>query len=423
MITPAQIASWDQQDELKKYRAAFLHPEPDLIYLDGNSLGRIALKSREALMSAIDHQWSQRLIRSWNEGWYDMTENLAAKLAPIIGAKSNEVMIADNTSTNLFKLVVAALRLQENRKQIISDELNFPTDIYILQGVIDLLNKGHQLDLVPSRDGMTIAAEAVKEFISEQTALLTLSQVVFKSAWLYPMQELNSIAHQQGALVLWDLSHSVGAVPIHLNETETDLAIGCTYKYLNGGPGAPAFLYVSERLQEKLESPIWGWFGADNPFNFTLNYQPASGIRNYATGTPPILSLTALAPALDLIEEAGMKRIRQKSMKLTELIKDMSREHLLPLDFSFGSPLEAIKRGSHFSLRHPEAYRICQALISDKIGKQVIIPDFRAPDNIRLGVNPLYNSYADVFQAIGQIKEIVENKWYQKFNQEAKGVT
>lgn len=423
MISADQIALWDQQDQLKNYRTCFLHPEPDMIYLDGNSLGRLTVQSKEKLMQAIDYQWSQRLIRSWNEGWYEMPKHLSAKLATIIGAKPNEVMIADNTSTNLFKLAVAALQLQKGRKQILSDDLNFPADLYILQGVIDLLKNGHYLDLISSADGVKISPESVEQRISEETALLTLSHVVFKSAYLYPMKKINYMARNSGALVLWDLSHSAGAVPVHLNQADADLAIGCTYKFLNGGPGAPAFLYVSERLQNEIKSPIWGWFGAASPFNFDLQYNPAPGIGQYATGTPPVLSLTALEPALELIHEAGIDNIRQKSIQLTELIKDLSTEYLLPLGFTFGSPFNAKERGSHFSLRHTEAYRICQALIAEEIGEQVVIPDFRSPDNIRLGVNPLYNSYADIFNAIVQIKQIMENKWYEKFNREATGVT
>lgn len=423
MITAEEIQDWDQRDKLRKYHDAFVHPEPGLIYLDGNSLGRITVAGKQNLYHTIEYQWSERLIRSWNEGWYELGQKLSAQLAKIIGAKPHEVMIADNTSVNLFKLAIAALRLKKDRKQVVSDELNFPTDLYILQGVIDLLDQGHHLELMKSKDGMSLSADEVEQNISENTALLTLSQVVFKSAYLYPMQQINEMAIKQGALVLWDLSHSVGAVPVELSKNKADLAIGCTYKFLNGGPGSPAFVYVSERLQSQIKSPIWGWFGAASPFDFTLQYRAAEGASQYATGTPPILSLAALEPSLDLILEAGMENIRQKSIQLTELIKNLATEYLVPLGFIYGSPMDASKRGSHFSLRHPEAYRICQALISAEVGAQVVIPDFRAPDNIRLGVNPLYNSFEDVFKAVFQIKEIVEKRLYQNFSSKATGVT
>jgi len=423
MITAEQIAEMDSSDKLKGYRQHFIHPEPDLIYLDGNSLGKITAKARENLQYAIDYQWSERLIRSWNEGWYDLPQKLAAKLAPLIGAKPHEVLIADNTSINLYKLSMAVLQLQAGRKQVISDRLNFPTDLYILQGIIDTLRQGHYLDLMPANDGMTLDATTVKEFVSKDTSLVTLSHVAFKSSFLFQMQQINEIAHDQEALVLWDLSHSVGAVPVSLNESGADMAIGCTYKFLNGGPGAPAFLYVSEKLQSQIKSPIWGWFGDAQPFDFNLQYEAAPGIKNFASGTPPILSLSALEYSLDAINQAGIQNIREKSIQLTELIKELSKNKLLSLGFSFGSPLTADNRGSHFSLKHNEAFRICQALISKEVGEKVIIPDFRAPDNIRLGVNPLYNTFDEVYQTILQIEAIVKNEWYAAFDIKPQGVT
>lgn len=423
MINAQQIAELDKKDKLKDFRHQFIHAYPELIYLDGNSLGKITARSRENLQHVIDYQWSERLIRSWNEGWYELPQKLAAKLARIIGAQAHEVLIADNTSINLYKLAIAALQLKADRKQIISDHLNFPTDLYILQGIIDTLKQGHYLDLMPADDGMTLDVTTVKDFVNNNTGLVTLSHVAFKSAFLYQMQQINEIVHSQGALVLWDLSHSAGAVPINLNASEADMAIGCTYKFLNGGPGAPAFLYVSEKLQTRIKSPIWGWFGDAKPFDFSLQYEAAPGIKNFASGTPPILSLSALEHSLDLITRAGIENIREKSVQLTELIKELSNTRLLPLGFSIGSPLQAEQRGSHFSLKHKEAYRICQALISKEVGEKVIIPDFRAPDNIRLGVSPLYNNFEEVYQTVLQIEAIVKNEWYAVFDMKPQGVT
>jgi kynureninase len=237
------------------------------------------------------------------------------------------------------------------------------------------------------------------------------------------MKEVTEYAQKKGALVLWDLSHSVGAVPIWLNECNVDLAVGCSYKYLNGGPGAPAFLYVRKDLQEKIPSPVWGWFGEENPFEFKLNYRPAKGIRKYLTGTPPVLSMSAIEPALDIILEAGMERIRQKSIQQTEYLLELTERLLVPLDFRIGSPLDPEKRGSHISVRHPEAYRICKAMIDPETGGYSVIPDFREPDNIRMGIAPLYTSFEEIFRAVKLVEEITKSGLYKSYSLERNSVT
>lgn len=412
----------DAQDELASYRDCFVIDDPDgLIYLDGNSLGRLPKAAIPYLNKLIGKQWGQRLIRSWNEGWFTAAKRLGNKLARIVGAQDGQVLISESTSTNLFKLAVAALRARPGRKKIVSDAFNFPSDLYIFRGIIDLLGGKHQLVIVPSRDGISIHPDDLAKAIDEETALVSLTHVAFKSAFMYDMQAVTKLAHQAEALTLWDLSHSVGAVPLQLDDWGVDLAVGCTYKYLNGGPGSPAFIFVRGELQDVFSQPIWGWFAAHKPFDFNLEFTPARGIGRFQVSTPPVLSMLALEPALDIFLEAGMDRLRAKSVQQTEYLIYLAESWLYPLGFSLGSPPDPEMRGSHVSLQHSEAYRINRALI-EADGLRVI-PDFRAPDNIRLGISPLYNSFMDIYRAIDRMREIVAGKEYEQFSSERLAVT
>lgn len=413
----------DESDELKSFRKHFHLIDPNLIYLDGNSLGVLPSPTKPHLDKVIADEWGDGLIRSWNTGWYERSAAIGAKLAKIIGAKPHEVIMADSTSVNLFKVAYAAMKHQEGKNGIVSDVLNFPSDIYILQGLIEMFGNRHNLQLAQSADGITVSLEELDRLINENTALVSLSHVVFKSAFMYNMKEVNKLAHKKGAMVIWDLSHAVGSVPINLNESNADIAIGCTYKYLNGGPGAPAFLYVREDLLEKLQSPIWGWFGQHKPFDFSLSYQPAEGIARFQAGTPPLLSLSSLEPSLNIIIEAGMNKIREKSIRQTNYLLSLFHHYLEPLGFKLGSPVDVEQRGSHISIRHKEAYRICKALIDSSIGEKVVIPDFREPDNIRLGIAPLYNTFTEIYEAVIQIKNIVEKRHYEIFSPNRENVT
>jgi kynureninase len=413
----------DAKDLLIDYPAKFQLNDPKLIYLDGNSLGVLPRETVRKLKHVVENEWGQRLIRSWNEGWYHRADEIASKIARIIGAGEDEVIVADSTSVNFFKLAWGALKLRGDRKCIVSDTLNFPSDIYLLQGLAEMLGSSHTIKLAKSDDGIGINLSALEKLVNEDTALLTLSHVVFKSAFRYDMKQVTRLAHEKGALVLWDLSHSVGAVPVKLNNCNADMAVGCTYKYLNGGPGAPAFLYVRRDLQEKLQSPIWGWFGVDNPFAFGLQYAPAQGIRKFLAGTPPVLSLSALDTSLDLISGVGIDTIYSKSKDQCQYLIRLFYYFLKPLGYSLGSPEDPEMRGSHISLRHREGYRICKALIDPDIGDKSIIPDFREPDNIRLGITPLYTSYLDLYETAMQLKAIVEGEWYRKFSEKREQVT
>ncbi len=413
----------DEQDPLKSYRKQFYIPESDTIYLDGNSLGRLPKKTREKIQYTTDYQWGTRLIRSWNEGWYEASKNASKKLAQIIGASEEEVVICDSTSINLYKLAFAAVKSQPGKTKIVSDDLNFPTDLYVLQGIIDQLGPDYKLELAQSKDGLTIDMHTLEKTIDENTALVVLSHVAFKSAYMYDMRAFTELVHQKGALIMWDLSHAAGAVIVELNKNNVDLAIGCTYKYLNGGPGSSAYLYVKKELQDQLTPPIWGWFGEIDPFAFELQYQPAEGIKKFLVGTPPILSLEAIEPGLDIVISAGMEQVRKKSILLSEYLIFLFENVLMPLGFFLGSPKSSKNRGSHISLQHPEAYRICKALINPKNETNKIIPDFRSPDNIRIGITPLYTSFSDIFITIERMRQIVISKEFESFTNEMDAVT
>jgi kynureninase len=413
-LGPAFARRLDAEDDLASFRQAFVFDRPDLIYVDGNSLGRLSRQVMARVQSVLEQEWGRDLIRGWSAGWYEAPSRVGDKIAKLVGAGAAQVLVSDSTSVNLFKLTMAALAMRPGRHRIVSDTLNFPSDIYVLQGCIRLLGGGHRLHLAPSADGVTTDLHALADAIDEDTALVTLSHVTFKSGFLYDAAEVTERAHRAGALVLWDLSHSAGAVPVELERWGVDLAVGCTYKYLNGGPGAPAFLYVRRDLQEEALSPIWGWFGQRSPFTFDLEYQPAAGVTRFLAGTPPILSLLAMESALDVVIEAGIERIRRKSVWLTSYLVYLVDAVLAPLGFALGSPRDPLRRGSHVSVRHRDGYRINRALIEE----MDVLPDFREPDNIRLGLSPLYTSFAEVWEAVDRIRRVVAEERHLRYSPE-----
>jgi kynureninase len=413
----------DRNDPLRLFRSRFVISDASEIYLDGNSLGRLPRDTVEYLDSAIRDQWGGRLIRSWNEGWYQQSMRLGKKIAQIIGAGHDEVIVADSTTVNLYKLAYGVLKVMEGRNEIISDDMNFPSDLYVLQGLVKQFGNRHILRLLKSSDGVSADMTELLRMFSRKTALVSLSHVTFRSSYLYDMEKVTELAHLHGAMVLWDLSHSVGAVPVSLKKANADLAVGCTYKFLNGGPGSPAFLYVRRDLQEKMENPIHGWFGEMNPFEFKLNYRTADGIRKFLSGTPPVLSVSGLEPALDMILEAGIGAIRNKSLSQSEYLIDLAKHWLFSNGVRLGSPEYLEKRGSHVSLKHAEAYRICRALADPEVGDHVIIPDFREPNNIRFGITPLYTSFVEIYQALDKMRRIIRQKIYERYPQTRDAVT
>lgn len=410
----------DLQDPLASYREQFVMTDSDLIYLDGNSLGMMPKAAQEMAYRVVNEQWGKDLIRGWNKGWWDAPRRVGEKIAGLIGAAPGQTLISDTVSINLFKLATAAIALQPNKTRIITDTFNFPSDLYILQGIKQNLGDRHEILLTGASDNdITPDLDQLESVINENTALVTLSHVTFKSGYMYDMQSITELAHSKGALVLWDLSHSVGSVPVALDDCNADLAIGCTYKYLNGGPGAPAFLYANKNIQEKLSSPVWGWWGQKNPFEFDLDYEPAPGVQRFLVGTQPIISLLTMEAALEPILQAGMDALRTKSIVMTDYASFLTDELLAPFGFSLGSPRDSATRGSHISIRHPEGYRINRAMIEE----MNVIPDFRAPDNIRLGFAPLYISFTDVWEGFDRIKRVMEEKRYEKYPKQKLTVT
>ena len=414
------IHALDADDPLSHYRDKFFHGDSDLIYLDGNSLGRLPRVTMNYMRNIVTNQWGDSLIRGWRSGWMDLQEKLGNKIAKIIGANEGEVIVADSTTVNLYRLALAAVMHQakDHRTRIVTDNLNFPSDVYVFQGISNII-KGSRVEIVPSPDNLHGPVTEISRALDDHTALLSLSHTVFKSGYTYDMTELTAQAHAAGALVLWDLSHSAGALPVDLRKSRADLAVGCCYKYLNGGPGAPAFLYVRRELQEQLLNPLTGWFSQENMFEMELDYKPTSGIRRFTSGTPPVLAVSAIEPSLDIFLEVGMEAIWKKSLGLTDLFIHLFDQHLAPLNFRLNSPRNPKYRGSHISLGHDEAWRINQALISE----MNVLPDFRPPDNIRLGFAPLYTSYVDVYTAVMRLRQVVTEKRYENYSQEKTDVT
>jgi len=410
----------DRLDPLATFRDLFVIEDPDLIYMDGNSLGRLPLAALERVNSVVSNEWGNVLIRSWNQGWWEAPARIGEKIATLVGASTGQIIVCDSVSVNLFKLTMAALTLRSKRSKIITDSLNFPSDLYVLQGCVDLLGNKHAITRIGSLDDdVTPDLDSLYDAIDEDTAFVTLSHVLFKSGYLYDMAAITQKTHQMGALVIWDLCHSVGALPIELDACQVDFALGCTYKYLNGGPGSPAFIYSNKNLHENFSSPIWGWWGQRSPFSFDLDYVPNPGMQRFLTGSQPILSMLSLEAALDPLMQAGIQNLREKSMQLSEYFIKLSDSILTPLGFRLGSPRNSSLRGSHISLRHPEGYRINRVLI-DKLN---VIPDFREPDNIRYGLAPIYTSFTDVWEAVERTRQAVANKIYEEIPQDRLIVT
>ncbi|MFZ9395540.1 MAG: kynureninase [Erythrobacter sp.] len=387
----------DAADPLGAFRDRFTLPD-GVIYLDGNSLGALPRATPARLEQVVRGEWGEGLIRSWNSaGWIEAARRIGGKLAPLIGARPHEVVAVDSTSVNLFKLIAAALDLRPGRKVILSEPGNFPTDLYMIAG---LERQGLATRRLAPREGLAGA-------LGEDVALLLLTHVHYKTGAMHDMTALTAAAHAAGALVLWDLSHSCGALPVDLNATGADFAVGCGYKYLCGGPGAPAYAFVAERHHAALHQPLTGWFGHAAPFAFSDDFQPAEGIDRLQCGTAPILGLAALEVGVDLIAEIGVVRLAEKSRALSEFFLACLGERELTLELA--SPPESMARGSQLSFRHPDAYAICQALIA-----RGVIGDFRDPDILRLGFAPAYLRFADMAEAARHLHEVLGSGEWQR---------
>jgi kynureninase len=387
-LTRADAAALDASDPLAGFRERFVLGDGDRVYLDGNSLGRLPVATRERLRAGVE-EWGERLVSGWPD-WIDAPSRVGDLLAEhVLGARAGEVLVGDSTTVNLYKLCAAALDLQTG--PLIIERGSFPTDRYVLEGLA--AQRGLELRLV---DDVGSALEGA--------ALVVHSHVDYRTGAIADMAGLTERARAAGARIVWDLCHSAGAVPVDLRADVAELAVGCTYKYLNGGPGAPAFLYVAAELQDRLRSPIWGWFGQRDQFAMERDYDPQDGVGRFAAGTPTILALAAVEEGVRITAEAGVERLREKSVAQCELIVALHDEWLAPLGFALGSPRDAARRGSHVSLRHADAWPICRALIE----RANVIPDFRGPDTIRLGVAPLYTRFVDVYDALDRLRGLVE---------------
>ncbi|KWW99811.1 Kynureninase [Carbonactinospora thermoautotrophica] len=400
----------DEQDPLRELRDEFVIDSPDVIYLDGNSLGRLPQATRRRLDQVIGEEWGRDLITSW-ERWIDRPYQVGDLIAEhLLGARPGEVVVSDSTSVNLYKLASAALDARPGRRAIVTDDDNFPTDRYILQGIA--AQRGLELRVLASDPIHGPSPADVAAVLDSDVALVCFSHVAYRSGALLDMAAITRLAHDAGALMLWDLCHSAGSVPVRLEACGVDLAVGCTYKYLNAGPGAPAFLYVRRELQDRLRSPIWGWFGQRDQFAMGLEYDPVPGVGRFQVGTPPILGVSAVEEGVRLLARAGIDQLRAKGVALTDYLIRLADAWLAPLGFEVATPRDPQRRGSHVSLAHPEAYRICRAWIE----RYRVIPDFRAPDRLRIGPAPIYTRFVEVYDALDRLRRLVENKEYAEYD-------
>ncbi len=410
----------DRNDTLRNYRDLF-DLEESTIYLDGNSLGPPLRAAKSQIQETIEHHWSKRLIRSWNEDWLDAQKRTAEKLAKLINAEPDEVIIADSVSVNLYKLAFAALASNKEMKEVITDSLNFPSDLYILHGLQQQSFKEKSLRII-EQESCRYANDRILEAISDKLNLLSLSHVTYKSAFKYDVKSINKKVKQCGGLNLWDLSHSIGAVSIDVKDLGVDMAVGCTYKYLNAGPGAPAFLYLSKAIQEKLRNPIKGWFSHKNPFEFDRMFEPITGAQAFAVGTPSIISLKGIEPNLDVFLEAGMQTLERKSKDLFDYFILNFQNILKERNFTMDTPMDSSERGSHIALLHEEAYRINLSLINPRIPRKSFITDHRPPNIIRIALTPLYMRFEDIWHLTERLAEIIDTKEYELYSDIKTGV-
>jgi kynureninase len=390
----------DAADTLAARRARFDLPEGG-VYLDGNSLGALPRNTADAVQDVVRRQWGRDLISSWNaHDWIGMPARLGAMIAPLIGARAHEVIVCDSTSVNLFKLIASALAARPGRQTILSEEGNFPTDLYMAGGAAHARGSARLRTAPPG---------GIIDALDHTTAVVVLTHVHYKTGARLDMHAITAAAHENGALVLWDLSHSAGAVEVALNACNADLAVGCGYKYLNGGPGAPAFLYVAERLQNDLASPLPGWMGHADPFAFEEDYRPAPGLARFLCGTPSVIAMAALACGLTEFEDVDLAAMFAKSRALGGLFIRLMADLCAEFGFTLASPVDDHARGSHVSHAHPHAYAICRALIA-----RGVVGDFRAPDILRTGFSPLYTSYTDIFDAVETLRAVMRERAWDK---------
>ena len=398
-ISRVDLEALDRADPLRGFRDRFTLPE-GVIYLDGNSLGAMPAATPGRVREVVEDEWGRDLIKSWNiHGWIDIQKRIGAKIGRLIGARDGETIVADSTTINLFKALAAALELRPDRRVIVSELSNFPTDLYIAEWLIRHLGREHRLRLAEP--------DALDDAITDDVAVVMLTHVNYRTGRMHDMPRITELAHARGAMMLWDLAHSAGAVPVNLTSANVDFAVGCGYKYLNGGPGAPAFIYAAARHQSKIEPVLSGWLGHESPFAFETSYRPAEGIERFAVGAPPILSLTALEVGVDLMLEASIDAVRAKSVQQTTVFDALVQQEIGPDVVSLVSPSDSAMRGSQLCYAYGDAWPVMRALID-----RGVIGDFRAPDILRFGFTPLYVGFAELWDAVAILRTILaERSW------------
>jgi len=419
-LTRSAVETLDDVDPLADFRSRFVGAEDDgpdrLLYLDGNSLGRLPRETPAAVARVVEQEWGQGLVGSWADWIGEATRLGDALAAGVLGAQPGEVLVADSTSVNLYKLIEAGARARPDRDVLVCTADDFPTDRYVVAGVAD--GRGMTVRELPADVDEGLHLETLAAALDDRVAVVVLSAVAYRSGALADMAAITRLVHDAGALVLWDLSHAVGAVPVELAAVGADLAVGCTYKYLNGGPGAPAFLYVRRDLQEQLRSPIQGWFGQRDQFEMGPVYEPAAGIERFGVGTPPVLGMAAVDVGVRLIAEAGIDRLAVKGRALCELMAALGDAWLAPHGVVLASPRDPARRGSHLTFAHPQAWQLTQALIDRQV-----VPDFRTPDRVRLGPAPLYTRFVDIWDAMQRFREVLDESAQERYPAERSRVT
>lgn len=406
----------DLADPLARFRDRFMWADDGPVYLDGNSLGALPLATQARIAEVVGSEWGRGLVRSWAT-WVGLPREVGDLVGEhLTGAAPGQVLVSDSTTVNLFKLVNAALDAQPGRKVLITDDDNFPTDRYVLQGIA--AQRGCELRMIHTDLDDGLAEAELLAALDPDVALVSLSHVAYRSGALADMPRITTMVHEAGALMLWDLCHSIGAVPIRLDESGADLAIGCTYKYVNAGPGAPAVLYVRSALQDRMRQPIWGWFSQNDQFAMGPVYDPVPGIERFGTGTPQIIGTVAVEEGTKLLAEAGIDRLREKGIALTSYLIHLADEWLTPHGFRLASPRADARRGNHVTLQHPEAWRINQALIAAGV-----IGDYRTPDRLRLGLPPITTRFTDVWDALHRLRQITADKTYEDLSADLTRVT
>jgi len=415
-LSRAAAEAADAADPLAGFRPRFVGVDDGLLYLDGNSLGRLPVATPAAVARVVEQEWGQGLVGSWG-GWVETSRRIGDVLAAgVLGAQPGEVLVGDTTSVDLYKLLVAGTDARPGRDVLVCCADDFPTDRYIVAGVAQA--RGMTVREVEAHIDDGLDLDVLAAALDERVAVVVLSQVAYRSGALVDIAAVTRLARDAGALVLWDLSHGAGAVPAELTATGADLAVGCTYKYLNGGPGAPAFLYVRRELQEQLRQPIWGWFGQHDQFAMGTRYDPAAGVDRFAVGTPPVLAMAAVEVGARLTAEAGIEPLAAKGRALTDLVVALADEHLTGHGVTVASPRDATRRGSHVSLAHPHAWQLTQALV-----ERGVVPDFRTPDRLRLGPAPLYTRFVDVWDAMDRLRTVLAEGAHEGYPTERSRVT